>query len=107
MALKLLQLFFNRSRNDAMIAGLKRTCGFQDDVLVNGRTIEEHNTNLFALFERIKEWGFHIRLEKCSFFLTEIRYLGFIIDENGRRPDPSKIEAICNMPEQIVRFLEC
>lgn len=84
---------------DTMVAGLKRTCGFMDDILVNGRTIEEHNENLFALFGRIKEWGFHIRLEKCEFLLTEIRYLGFVIDEFGRRPDKSKIDAICNMPE--------
>lgn len=84
---------------DAMIAGLKRTCGFMDDVLVNGRTIEEHNLNLLALFERIKEWGFHVRLEKCKFLMTEVHYLGFIIDKNGRRPDKSKITAICNMPE--------
>ncbi|XP_037041779.1 uncharacterized protein K02A2.6-like [Bradysia coprophila] len=84
---------------DAMIAGLKRTGGFMDDVLVNGRTIEEHNQNLLALFERIEEWGFHVRLEKCKFLMTEVHYLGFIIDEFGRRPDKSKIEAICNMPE--------
>lgn len=84
---------------DAMISGLNRTCGFQDDVMVNGRTIEEHNDNLIALFERIKEWGFHVSMEKCKFFMTQITYLGFIIDEHGRRPDKSNFEAILNMPE--------
>lgn len=31
--------------------------------------------------------------------MTEVHYLGVIIDKFGRRPDKSKIEAICNMPE--------
>lgn len=84
---------------DAMIAGLQRTCSFMDDVLVNGCTIQEHDRNLNALLERVKEWGFHVRLAKCVFLLTEVQYLGFIIDKNGRRPDQSKVEAICHMPE--------
>ncbi|XP_037036075.1 uncharacterized protein K02A2.6-like [Bradysia coprophila] len=84
---------------DAMIAGLDRTCGYQDDITVNGRTIEEHNRNLIALFERIKEFGFSIRHHKCEFLMTEIEFLGFIIDEHGRRPNPAKIQAIVDMPE--------
>lgn len=84
---------------DAMIAGLNRTCGFQDDITVSGRTIEEHNKNLFALFERINEWGFRIRLDKCKFLMKEIVFLGFVIDQNGRRPNNAKVEAIADMPE--------
>ncbi|XP_039449423.1 uncharacterized protein K02A2.6-like [Culex pipiens pallens] len=45
-----------------------------------------------------KNYGFKIRLEKCSFGKTEIRYLGHIIDSRGLRPDSAKIEAIVNMP---------
>lgn len=84
---------------DTMIAGLKRTCGFMDDITVNGTTIEEHNQNLFALFERIQQWGFHIRLDKCKFLMQQIEFLGFIIDANGRRPNEAKVQAIVNMPE--------
>lgn len=84
---------------DAMIAGLKRTCGFMDDITVNGTTIGEHNQNLFALFERIQEWGFRIRLDKCKFLMRQIEFLGFIIDEKGRHPNKAKVEAIANMPE--------
>lgn len=31
--------------------------------------------------------------------MKQVKYLGFIIDANGRRPDPEKISAICQMPE--------
>ena len=36
--------------------------------------------------------------EKCSFFQSQIRYLGFIVSKDGRRPDPAKIQAISDMP---------
>ncbi|PIO61904.1 hypothetical protein TELCIR_16558 [Teladorsagia circumcincta] len=64
-----------------------------------GATEEEHNRNVLSLFERIAEYGFKIRMDKCSFAKSEIRYLGFIVDKNGRRQNPQKIEAIKNMAE--------
>ncbi|EPB77334.1 ABC transporter, ATP-binding protein [Ancylostoma ceylanicum] len=63
------------------------------------KTEQEHMENLLALFERISEYGFKVRIEKCSFAKPEIRYLGFIVDRNGRRPNPEKIEAIKGMVE--------
>ncbi|EYC24344.1 hypothetical protein Y032_0014g2450 [Ancylostoma ceylanicum] len=82
-----------------MVAGLRGVATYLDDILVCGRTEQEHTENLLALFERIAEYGFKVRLEKCSFAKPEIRYLGFIVDKNGRRPNPEKIEAIKSMVE--------
>ncbi|KIH62547.1 reverse transcriptase [Ancylostoma duodenale] len=82
-----------------MVAGLRGVATYLDDILVCGRTEQEHMENLLALFERIAEYGFKVRIEKCSFAKPEIRYLGFIVDRNGRRPNPEKIEAIKSMVE--------
>ncbi|KIH62534.1 integrase core domain protein [Ancylostoma duodenale] len=82
-----------------MVAGLRGVATYLDDILVCGRTEQEHTENLLALFERITEYGFKVRLEKCSFAKPEIRYLGFIVGRNGRRPNPEKIEAIKSMVE--------
>lgn len=84
---------------DTMLAGLKGVVSYLDDLIVVGRTNDEHKANLTAVFDRIKEWGLHIREEKCEFCLPEVHYLGFIIDRHGRRPDPSKTAVICTMPE--------
>uniref|UniRef100_A0A1I7XDM4 Reverse transcriptase domain-containing protein n=1 Tax=Heterorhabditis bacteriophora TaxID=37862 RepID=A0A1I7XDM4_HETBA len=65
------------------------------------KTITELQRNLDAVLRRIEEFGFKIRLDKCSFALSEVKYLGFTIDKNGRRPYPVKIEAIRNMPPPI------
>ncbi|PIO77458.1 hypothetical protein TELCIR_00441 [Teladorsagia circumcincta] len=73
-------------------------CRLLDDILVTGRTIDEHNTRLDAVFQRIQDYGFRIRLEKCSFLQTQIKYLGFVINAQGRSPDPDKVKAIQKMP---------
>lgn len=83
---------------DTMLAGLCGIVSYLDDIIVVGKTINEHHQQLNELFKRISEWGFHIKGEKCSFFQPSINYLGFIVDSNGRRPDPSKTAAIINMP---------
>ncbi|PIC43759.1 hypothetical protein B9Z55_004376 [Caenorhabditis nigoni] len=51
-----------------------------------------------ALMKRINDYGFRIRLEKCTFLMERITFLGFVIDSDGRRPDPEKIAAIDQMP---------
>ena len=84
---------------DSMICGLQGCAAYLDDVIVTGRTIEEHVANLEALFERISDYGFRVRIEKCNFLMPQLRYLGNVIDSTGRRPDPAKIEAIRKMPQ--------
>lgn len=44
------------------------------------------------------EYGFHLKIGKCKFFQSSIKYLGHIIDANGIRPNPEKVEAISRMP---------
>lgn len=86
---------------DAMLAGLKHTCGYIDDIIVGGRNEEEHRQNLEALFKRLQEFGFTVRLEKCSFGKPQIKYLGHLLDQHGVQPDPAKVEAIRQMPEPV------
>uniref|UniRef100_A0A1I8AFL5 RNA-directed DNA polymerase n=1 Tax=Steinernema glaseri TaxID=37863 RepID=A0A1I8AFL5_9BILA len=38
-------------------------------------------------------------MDKCSFGMEKIKFLGFIISKEGRRPDPVKTRAISEMPE--------
>ncbi|PIC32480.1 hypothetical protein B9Z55_012795 [Caenorhabditis nigoni] len=83
---------------DTMITGLEGVSAYMDDIIITGATIAEHNDRLQQLFRRIEDYGFRVRSAKCSFLQSQIRFLGFIVDRFGRRPDPAKIEAICQMP---------
>nr|CDJ88030.1 RNA-directed DNA polymerase (reverse transcriptase) domain containing protein [Haemonchus contortus] len=87
---------------DSMICELKDCAAYLDDVIVTGRNIEEHVANLEALFKRIPDYGFCVRMDKCNFLMPQFRYLGNIIDSTGRRPDPAKIEVIRKMPHPTV-----
>ncbi|PIO74245.1 hypothetical protein TELCIR_03750 [Teladorsagia circumcincta] len=83
-----------------MICGLECCAAYLDNVIVTGRNIEEHVANLEALLKRVSDHGFRVRIEKCNFLMSQLRYLGNIIDATGRRPDPAKIEVIrkCHTP---------
>lgn len=48
--------------------------------------------------------------DKCNFLMSQIKYLGHIISENGVRPDPDKINVVLKYPvpetpKQIKAFL--
>ncbi|XP_062557233.1 uncharacterized protein LOC134222106 [Armigeres subalbatus] len=72
-----------------MLAGLERTSGYLDDVLVG------------AVDEEDQEFGFAIKAEKCSFGQRQIKYVGHLIDEHGLHPDPSKVETFCRVPKNV------
>ncbi|XP_065085260.1 uncharacterized protein K02A2.6-like [Ochlerotatus camptorhynchus] len=83
---------------DTMLAGLRGVCGYLDDVVVGGVDEADHKKNLDAVFQRMKEFGFTVRVEKCTFGQGQIRYLGHLLDRHGLRPDPAKIETIVKLP---------
>ena len=81
-----------------MLAGLPFATAYLDDIIVVSRSQEDHTRHLHAVFERINDYGFRVRLGKCSFYQTSIRYLGFVVDKDGRCPDPQKLRAVVKMP---------
>lgn len=83
---------------DMLTSDLPGTAAYLDDILVTSESIEEHKARLFRVFERLSRFGFRVRQEKCSFLKQEVKYLGFILNELGREPDPDKTKAIAEMP---------
>ncbi len=43
------------------------------------------------------EVGIKLNLSKCSIGQREVKFLGYIVSEEGFRPDPGNVEAIVNM----------
>ena len=70
-----------------------------DDFLVTGETMEELQSNLRQVLIRCRQHNLKLQLKKCRFFLEEVPWLGHIIGDGIVKADPSKIEAIVNMPE--------
>ena len=83
---------------DAMHSGITGATAFLDDIIISGTSQDELLQWLISIFERIQQYGFHVRAEKCQFYRTSIKYLGFIFNKMGRCLDPENISAIKNMP---------
>ena len=83
---------------DQLIQGIPRTVAYLDDTLISGRTMEEHNWNLHAIFMRLQDAGLRLKGDKCEFRKSSISYLGHRIDSEGIHPTQDKVNAICKAP---------
>nr|VZI44221.1 unnamed protein product [Spirometra erinaceieuropaei] len=94
---KTVPALFQQTMN-AMLSGIPGTAGYLDDIIIVGRSPAELQDRVCAGLERVQEYGFRLRADKCQFFLDSIKYLGFVFYANGRHPDPENIRAIQRMP---------
>ena len=67
---------------------------FIDDTLVYSKNEEEHVEHLAAMLRLLREHKLYAKLNKCSFFQTEVHYLGHVVSKEGISVDPEKIRAI-------------
>ena len=83
---------------DNILKGLAGTCCYFDDILVTGKSNEEHKQNLDRLLTRLEENNLRVKLEKCEFNKPSITYLGHYVDKHGVRPSAEKVIAVRNAP---------
>ena len=76
------------------LGGLSGTVCVMDDILIYGRTQEEHDERLRLVLHRLTELGMTLNSEKCKFAQPSVKFLGHVIDCEGIRPDPNKVSAI-------------
>ena len=69
-----------------------------DDIFIFSKSWIEHLEHIRKALEILREQQLQANLPKCSFGCTEIAYIGFIIDVQGLRVDPSKVETVTNWP---------
>ena len=80
----------------------KVLCGLQwniavlylDDIIVYGKSFEEHLQNLERVFDRLQEVNLKVKAKKCSFFRHEVTFLGHVVSKDGIRTDPAKTDII-------------
>ena len=75
-----------------------------DDILIYGRTFEEHLENLEAVLKRLKKKGIKLNAKKCHFFKREVKYLGHLISKDGYRADRLDslvLEQFCAPPKTV------
>ena len=83
---------------DTILQRIPHAIFYIDDVLVTGKTEEEHIQNLAQVLHKLKEQGMQLKEAKCAFFQREVEYLGNRIDANGIYTAPSKLHTIQQAP---------
>lgn len=67
---------------------------YLDDIVVFSPSFDTHLQRLEMVLGRLQEYNLKLKLEKCYFFQSEVRYLGHIISPQGVATDPDKIRAV-------------
>ena len=79
---------------------------YLDDTNVFSKTFEDHIRHLREVFTRIRKAGLKLNLEKCTFWMKRLPFLGHIVEAKGISPDPDKIIAVQGIqpPENVTQL---
>lgn len=67
---------------------------YLDDILIFSKTREEHMVHLEQVLRILEDEKLHCKFKKCEFLKNEVKFLGHIIDNQGIKPDPAKVECV-------------
>ncbi|XP_065192403.1 uncharacterized protein K02A2.6-like [Sycon ciliatum] len=83
-----------QQRMSAILQGLEGVVCQMDDILVHGRTQEEHDHRLRAVLTRLVLAGLTLNPAKYQFSAPNLTFFGVHLTPDGVRPDDGKTEAI-------------
>lgn len=83
---------------------------FLDDILVMGKSFEDHLHNLQIVFDRFRRYGLKLKARKCLLFQKEVEFLGRKVNKTGLAKGDEYVEAVKNWKtptttKEIEKFL--
>ena len=83
---------------ELVLAGLRwEIClAYLDDVVVFGRTFEEHLQRLRVVLSRLEDSNLKLNPKKCQFFCRSAAFLGHVISSDGVSTNPAKVQSVAN-----------
>ncbi len=82
---------------DQLLAGIDGVIAYLDDIIIVGKSETDHQEKLDAVLQRINDWGLRLRPDKCALHMSEIKFLGTVVNKDGISTDPTKVNAIDQM----------
>ena len=67
---------------------------FVDDILIYSQSKWEHEYHLRIVLQFLRDHQLYARFSKCKFWLTEVRFLGYVVSALDVSVDPEKVEAV-------------
>jgi hypothetical protein len=69
---------------------------FLDDILIYSQIEEEHERHLSLVLDSLRKNQFYAKLKKCAFLLSEVAFLGHVINQHGISVDPKNVASMVN-----------
>jgi len=86
-----------QAKIDQTFEGCEGTIGIADDIVIFGKSEQEHNHHLHGMLARCRNTGPKLNPDKCKIKQMKIKFYGVICGEDGVQPDPSKVSALKQM----------
>ena len=74
---------------------------YLDDVITFGDSEEAFLANLEAVFTRLQSHNVTLNPAKCRFGMSEIEYVGHVINENGLTFTRDKLDSVVKFPKPV------
>ena len=68
-----------------------------DDLVVSSKDLLQADKDVRRILSKLRDHNLKVKLKKCSFLKKELQFLGYIINKDGIKPDPEKLEAMRNI----------
>lgn len=105
MGLKSAGAYFQRVMSSTVLAGLAhRICElYIDDVLISGEDEESYVANVKSVFQRFRDFGVVVHPKKAKLGLTELEYVGHVVDKDGLHFSKEKRIEVLNFPKPTIQ----
>jgi hypothetical protein len=70
---------------------------FIDDILIYSQNEEERDEHLKMVLQRLRDHQLYAKLRKCEFWISEVLFLGHIINRDELAVDPKKVADILGL----------
>ena len=88
---------------EGCLEGLRDECcaPYLDDVIIFFRSFDEHIKHVRKVFRGLKEnSSIKLKAKKCDLFKKEVKYLGWIVSQEGYLADPENTKTVVSLKER-------
>ncbi|TAQ83095.1 hypothetical protein B7494_g8581 [Chlorociboria aeruginascens] len=71
---------------------------YLDDILIFSKNAEDHQRHIEAVMNKLCDHELYAQPDKCTFYQSEVEFLGFIVNARGIQMDQDRVKAIRDWP---------
>ena len=93
-----------------MVSDIEGVLNIADDLVVHGKSIEEHDQSLHKVLQRLEEKNLTLNPMKCEFHMDKVVFMGLLLSKYGIGPTEERVWAVLEAaqpttPTEVRSFL--